>query len=404
MVENSDGERNGKSPTGPARLFCRSGAMTSLVLTLLPLVLWTYLLASTATALRFARRTVAAPAAQPPVSVLKPLHGAEPGLYENLCSFADQDYPGLQIVFGVRDRNDSALPVARALIEHRPGTDMALVIDPRVSGSNLKVANLENMLPAAKHDLLVLADSDMRVDRHYLAAVAAPLQDPQAGLVTCLYKGASTGGLWSQLGAMHINFSFLPSAVLAEALGAGGGCFGATIALRRAVLERIGGFARIRDELADDHRMGSAVRGLGLATVLSPYIVENRVTEPDFASLWRHELRWARTSREMAPKGFAGSVVTHTVAIAALAALACGLSASASAFLLISLILRWLSAGLIARRLALPMQGLWLLPLRDALSFAVFLGSFCGRSVLWRDQLFRVEPGGRLTVGGDKAV
>jgi ceramide glucosyltransferase len=203
---------------------------------------------------------------------------------------------------------------------------------------------------------------------------------------------------------MHINFTFLPSAVLAEAIGVGGGCFGATIALRREVLERIGGFARIRNELADDHRMGSAVRGLGLATVLSPYIVENRVTEPNFASLWRHELRWARTSRAMAPAGFAGSVVTHTVVIAALAVIATGFSAAAWTGALVSVLLRWASAGLIARRLGLPTTGLWLLPLRDALSFVVFLGSFCGRSVLWRDQLFRVEPGGRLTVEGDKPI
>src|SRR5260221_2789134 len=144
--------------------------MTWLALALLSLILWTYLLASTVAALRFARRTVAAPAAQPPVSVLKPLHGAEPGLYENLCSFADQDYRELQLVLGVRDRDDSASPIARRLVEARLHRDIALVIDPRVAGSNLKVANLENMLPKARHGVLVLADSDVRVEPHYLAA------------------------------------------------------------------------------------------------------------------------------------------------------------------------------------------------------------------------------------------
>jgi len=213
----------------------------------------------------------------------------------------------------VRDRDDSASPIARRLIEARLHRDIALVVDPRVAGSNLKVANLENMLPKARHGVLVLADSDVRVEPHYLAAVTAPLHDPRTGLMTCLYKAAPTGGFWSLLGAMHINFSFLPNALLGEAIGTGGGCFGATIALRREVLERIGGFTRLRNELADDHRMGAAVRALGLSVVLSPYIVENRVTEPDFTSLWRHELRWARTSRAMAPAGFAGLVVTHTV-------------------------------------------------------------------------------------------
>jgi ceramide glucosyltransferase len=286
-------------------------------------------------------------------------------------------------------------------MRNRPEKDIELVVDARAIGSNLKVANLENMLPAASHDIIVLADSDMRVDPHYLAAVTAPLQDPRNGLVTCLYKGVPMGGLWSQLGAMHINFAFLPSALSGEAIGVGGGCFGATIALRREILDRIGGFARIRDELADDHRLGDAVRELGLATVLSPYIVENRLAEPSLASLWQHELRWARTSRMMAPFGFAGSIVTHTVVLALLAAAAAGFSAIACWLALISCMLRWISAGVVARALALPIGGLWLLPLRDVLSFAVFLGSFCGRSVLWRDQLFRVEPGGRMTVEGE---
>jgi ceramide glucosyltransferase len=375
--------------------------MTDFGLALVLILAWAYLIASTVAALRFARRPIVALTERPPVSVLKPLHGAEPGLYENLRSFIDQDYPEMQVVLGVRHSGDAALPVARALMRNRPEKDIELVVDARAIGSNLKVANLENMLPAASHGIIVLADSDMRVDPHYLAAVTVPLQDPGNGLVTCLYRGVPMGGLWSQLGAMHINFAFLPSALSGEAIGVGGGCFGATIALRREVLERIGGFARVRDELADDHRLGDAARELGLATVLSPYIVENRVAEPSLASLWQHELRWARTSRMMAPFGFAGSIVTHTVVLALLAAAAAGFSAIACWLALISCMLRWISAGVVARALALPIGGLWLLPLRDVLSFAVFLGSFCGRSVLWRDQLFRVEPGGRMTVEGE---
>ena len=138
--------------------------------------------------------------------------------------------------------------------------------------------------------------------------------------------------------------------------------------------------------------------------MLSPYIVENRLAEPSLASLWRHELRWARTVRAMAPFGFAGSIVTHTIVLAALAAAASGFGAAACWLVLVSCLLRWASAGIIARALTLPIGGLWLLPLRDVLSFAVFVGSFFGRSVLWRDQLFRVEPGGRMTVEGDKPV
>jgi ceramide glucosyltransferase len=391
IVHNPGGERNGK----------RGVAMTSLGVVLVLLLAWVYLAGSVAAALRFARRPIVAATDGPPVSVLKPLHGAEPGLGDNLRSFADQDYPQFQLVLGVRSRADSALPVARALIAARPERDIELVVDPQAGGINLKVANLENMLPAVRHEVIVVADSDMRVDRDYLAVVTALLRDPASGIVTCLYKATPTGGVWSRLAALHVNFGFLPSALVGDALGIGGGCFGATLALRRAVLERIGGFARVRNELADDHRLGAAVRSIGLDCVLSRYLVDNRVSESSFRELWQHELRWARTSRMLAPVGFAGSVITHTVAVTALAA-ALSVSAAAWAVVALSFALRYLSAAVIARLLGLPRGDLWLLPLRDVLSFAVFLGSFCGRSVLWRDQLFRVEPSGRMRLEGDK--
>jgi ceramide glucosyltransferase len=243
----------------------------------------------------------------------------------------------------------------------------------------------------------------MRVTRDYLAVIAAPLTDRGTGIVTCPYKGVPDEGLWSRLAALQINYSFLPGALVGDWMRVGGGCFGATLALRREVLERIGGFGRLRHELADDHRMGSAVRGLGLAAVLSPYIVENRISEPSLASLWRRELRWARTSRMMAPGGFAGSFVTHAVALAMLAALVCE-PVAAGALLTGSILLRWGAAAVIARWLDLPRDGLWLLPLRDVLSFAVFVGSFCGRNVSWRDQFLRIGPGGRMRLEGDKPV
>ena len=364
---------------------------------------WAYLVGTAVAAVRFARRATPSGPEPPPVSLLKPLHGAEPGLYENLRSFAQQDYPVVQMVLGVNDANDGALPVAQALIRDLPASDIALVLDPPVRGSNLKVANLENMLAAARHDILVISDSDMRVDRRYLGAVTAPLHDPRTGLVTCLYEGVSTGGIWSELGALHINFGFLPSALVAAELGIGHGCFGATIAVRRETLERIGGLERLRDELADDRRIGDAVRAQGLAVLLSRYVVEARVSEPSFTSLWQHELRWARTVRAITPAGFAGSVLTHPVALAALAAAASRFGLTYAILLVISCLLRWASALIIAGALAFTTAGLWLLPVRDALSFAVFVASFFGRRVCWRDQLFHVDASGRMTVKGDKA-
>jgi ceramide glucosyltransferase len=364
---------------------------------------WAYLVGAAVAVVRFARRPAPVQPHQPAVSILKPLHGAEPDLYENLRSFAEQDYPVLQLVLGVNDPRDAALPVARALIEDLPGSDIALVVDARAYGANRKVANLENMLEVARHDILVLADSDMRVDRPYLAAVTAALHDSQTGIVTCLYKGVPTGGKWSELGAMHINFGFLPGALVAQSLDLGGGCFGATIALRRETLERIGGFLRVRDELADDHRLGAEVRALGLGVVLSPYVVQDRVTEPSLAALWRHELRWARTVKAMAPAGFAGSVVAHPVAIAAIAATATGFDLTASLLLVISCVLRWATARVIAAALGLPPAKFWLLPVRDGLSFAVFIASFFGRTVFWRDQIFHVQASGQMIADGDKA-
>jgi ceramide glucosyltransferase len=353
---------------------------------------------------RFVRRPAPAAADQPPTSVLKPLHGDEPGLYENLRSFAEQNYPTAQIILGVSDPADTALPVARGLACDLVDRDISLVVDGRVNGSNRKVANLENMLDRARHQIVVLADSDMRVDRHYLAVVTAPLHDPKTGAVTCLYRGVSTGGRWSDFGAMHINFGFLPSAMVAESLGLGGGCFGATIALRQETLERIGGFTRLRDELADDHRIGAEIRALGLSVVLSRYIVEARVFEPSFASLWQHELRWARTIRAVAPVGFAGSILAQPIAIAALGAAATGFGLTSCVFLVISCGLRWVTARAVARELGLSAPQPWLLLARDALSFAVFVASFFGRTVFWRDQLFHVEASGRMTVDGDKAL
>jgi ceramide glucosyltransferase len=363
---------------------------------------WVYLIGSAMAAVGFARRPLPQPTICPEVTVLKPLCGAEPGLYENLRSFAEQEYPALQLVLGVEGPDDGALPAARALIRDLPGHDIVLAAGAG-AGANRKVANLENMLPRAHGRILVLADSDMRVERHYLAAITAPLADPTIGVVTCLYRGVPCGGKWSLFGALHINFEFLPSALVGAVLGMGGGCFGATIALERATLAAIGGFAWLRDQLADDHRLGAAVRERGLAVHLSRYLVETRVFEPSFAGLWRHELRWARTVRGLAPLGYAGSVLAQPLALAALGVVTARFGLISCAFLAITLVLRWVSAGVVAKALALSATGLWLLPARDALSFAVFVASLFSRRVVWRDRRYRLDAGGQMRVDGDQS-
>jgi ceramide glucosyltransferase len=346
---------------------------------------------------------------QPSVSVLKPLYGEDVALADNLRSLCRQDYPRFQIVCGVADAQDPAVGVVRALMAEFPASDIALVIDPRQRGANLKIANLRNMLPSARHDILVIADSDMRVAPSYLAQIVAPLVEPPgavpaAGLVTCLYRGISSGGLWSDLACLHINHGFLPQAVLAERLGLGAGCFGATMALKRATLEAAGGFDALADTLADDHVLGQAVRGLGLAVTLSPCLVDNIVAEPGLAAVFRHELRWARTIRLAAPAGFAGSVVTYPVPLALLAMALGVLPLSAPAILCLALASRMVTARRLDRVLGVTPVALWLLPLRDLLSFTVFVASFLGRSVAWRDRRFRVGPSGRLTIDGESPV
>jgi ceramide glucosyltransferase len=338
----------------------------------------------------------------PPASILKPLCGEDPDLYENLASFCRQDYPAFQIVFGVQDPADPAIAVVRRLMAEFPGRDLTLVVESGHEGGNLKVANLQNMLPAARHELIVIADSDMRVSRGYLAAVTAPLLDPTTGLVTCLYRGVPAADGWSRLGALHINHGFLPQVLVAETLGASGGCFGATIALHRGTLAAIGGFAAIADRLADDHALGAGVRRLGRAVVLSPHIVDNIIAEHSLVALFRHELRWARTIRAIAPAGFLGSVVTQPMVLA-LAALALGMQPlAAPAMLLASLLCRGIMVRMVDHALGLPRTPLWLLPGRDLLSFAVFVASFFTRKVAWRDRIFRVGRNGQLILDGDR--
>src|SRR5579885_2243084 len=336
-----------------------------------------------------------------PVTVLKPLCGEDPELAANLRSFCVQDHPAFQVVFGVCEADDPAVAVARRVIAELPGADLTLVVDGRRRGRNLKVANLQNMLPAARHDILVIADSDMRVGPDYLARVTAPLADPAVGIVTCLYRGVAAGGIWSRLACLHVNHGFLPQAALAAAIGAGAGCFGASIALSRDTLQRIGGLGAIADELADDYALGAAVRRIGRRIELSPLLVDNVICEPGVAGLFRHELRWARKIRLVAPLGFVGSLVTQPVAMAALALALGVLPLAAAAMLVAALACRLVSVRLTDRILRLPASPLLLVPVRDVLSFAVFAASFFARRVEWRDRTFRVGPNGRLTLDGD---
>jgi ceramide glucosyltransferase len=354
---------------------------------------------------RFMRQPRPNAPVQPPVSVLKPLCGVDPGLYENLLSFVNQDYPAFELVCGVQDPADPAIAVVERLRRDRPDVPIALVVETREQVRNLKIANLMNMLPSARYDRLVMVDSDMRATPDFLTTVVAPLEDPAVGLVTSLYRGRTADDRpWSMLGAQYINHAFLPEAVLGETLFPGQGCFGASIAMTRATLEAIGGLAPVADSLADDNALGAAVRRLGKRVRVSTLVIDDWIGETSLVGLFRHELRWALTIRGVAPWGYLGSVVTHPLMLALLAALAGGLEPIPLAVLAVALLGRFAMVRAIDRALGLVATPLWRIPGRDLLSFAVFLTSYCTRTVAWRDHHFHLDRRGHLTVDGDPAA
>ncbi|MDO8608315.1 MAG: bacteriohopanetetrol glucosamine biosynthesis glycosyltransferase HpnI [Phaeospirillum sp.] len=343
---------------------------------------------------RFAATPPVAPAIRPPISVMKPLCGAEPGMVDNLASCLNQDYPAFQMVFGVADAADPALAeVAR--LSAGPA-EIATVVDSTVHGRNLKVGNLLNMWPSVRHDLIAIADSDIRVGPHYLDDLAAPFADPKVGVVTCLYVGRPTGGVWSALGALGVNHGFLPSAVLARAIGRKDGCFGATMAVRRDVLERAGGLERLADVLADDWVLGDMVRKSGLGIELAARPVDIMVHEPDLAALLAHEIRWGRTIAAVDRPSYLASVVTQPVALAALAvAVGWGGLVPLSVLGLACACRLW-AVRAEERALGLPRGGVGLLALREFLSFVVYVVASCGRTVIWRGRRFVVRRDGTL--------
>ena len=331
------------------------------------------------------------------VSVLKPLCGIEPRLYENLVTFCEQAHPCFQLLFGVSSSLDPAIGVVRRLQAAYPRCDIELVIDSRVHGSNLKVSNLINMVQRARHDVIVLADSDIAVEPDYLDTVTAPLADAETGVVTCLYRAQSVGGFWPRVGALFINEWFAPSVRVAHAGGSRRFGFGATLALRRTTLEDVGGFEALKDCLADDYWLAEHARTLGLNTVLSPVMVATDVIEPTFTTLWLREMRWLRTIRSVNPLGFAFLFITFTspwlltdtLLISSLtgtdvAATHPFVAPTASIGTVMGGMARILLHARSARYSRTFWRDLALVPLRDTLLALQWLGAVFGSYVVWR--------------------
>jgi ceramide glucosyltransferase len=340
------------------------------------------------------------PIPKPAATILKPLCGAEPGLYMHLRSFCQQQYPIFQIVFGVRDAADPALGVVERLIDEFPRVDIDVVVDPRLHGDNYKASNLINMMRQAHHEILVLADSDAVVGPDYLSVVTAPLLDRDVGLVTCIYRGVPTETVWSRLGAMYVNDWFMPSVLVAWLFGHRQYASGQTLCIRRDTLQAIGGLQTIANHIADDFRLGELVRGVGQRIVLSTYEVEAEHHEPSADALLRHELRWMCTLQAVRPGSFRWIFVTFTLPLALIGVLlasagigAVGVAWSLFAMTGVSRVALHFTQRLHGRGRAV-FSDLWLVPARDLLLCWAWGRSFSASSITWRGSEFKVDDRG----------
>ena len=334
------------------------------------------------------------PCRYPPVTVLKPLCGAEPMLEAALATICAQLYPGLQIVFGVQDADDPALQAVAATRRTFPAADITVVVNPHVHGPNRKISNLINMLPAARHDVLVLSDSDLHVPPDYIERIVAALDDPGVGLVTTLCTGLPTmPGVVSRLGATAITHSFLPGVLMSRALGRQD-CLGTTMAVRRDTLARVGGLQALVRHVADDHLFARRIRAIGLATALAAVVPGTAVPEATFQSLYQHELRWARTIRGVEPGLFITSALQFplfwsllTVAVSGAASWSLALFAATWAVRASAACVVDRALGLSRTRQAVPVL---LLPVRDLASVWLVLASYVGSRVVWRGRIMQV--------------
>ncbi|PPQ40660.1 ceramide glucosyltransferase [Rhodoblastus acidophilus] len=375
------------------------------VVCVLALVSCLYTLLSIFAVRRFPREAPkAAPRNAPGVTILKPLYGAEPGLSDHLLTFCRQSYDGpVQILFGVHDAADPAAIVARRIVAAVRAGEVAgapagltaeLVIDSARHGGNGKVDNLINLSRHISGDIVVLADSDIIVAPDYLNRLTAALEPEGVGAVTCLYRGVAMEGIWSRLCAMGVDYTFLPNVATGLALNMAKPCVGATIALRREALDRIGGFVPLKDQLADDFVLGALVRGLGLKVAVADFVVLHAHRERSFADLWRQEVRWARTIRALDPAGYFGTIVTHTLAWGLLAVVLAGFAPGAVLLFFAALICRVTLHDEVDQRFPGQARSLALAPVRDVLGFLLFWGSFLPGQLHWRGQDFSLRDDG----------
>jgi ceramide glucosyltransferase len=334
--------------------------------------------------------------ALPPVSILKPLKGTDPEMYENFRSHCLQDYPEYEIIFGVSEADDPALAFVDRLRAEFPHVAIQHMVCRGVLGANLKVSNLAQMLPRASYQYLVVNDSDIRVGPGYLRQVIAPLLTSEVGMVTCLYRGVAGPTIASRLESLGISTDFFAGVLAARFLEGIRFGLGSTLAFRRRDLQSLGGFEAFVDYLADDYELGNQLSGTGMKIELADLPVETYLPGYRFREFLDHQLRWARSVRDSRPWGYMGLVFTFGLPWAVLALILAGGALWAWELLLAMAVLRAATALAVGSSVlgdTRVMASLWLLPLRDLIALLVWLASFAGHTIEWRGDAFRLRDG-----------
>ena len=334
----------------------------------------------------------------PPISILKPLCGLDRNTYENLASFCRQDYPTYQIIFGIQDSSDPAITVAKQIVRDFPAIDIELVVSDRVIGANRKISNLSNAVTAAKHDILLLADSDIQVGSDYLMHVVQPLRQQTVGVVTCTYRSLAQG-LIAAFEALGITTELAPTVLVSRKLTGMTFGIGATIVLRRSVLEAIGGFPAVANYLHDDFHLGRMPTNLGYQVVLSHYVVNHVLATASITDFLQHQTRWNRGIRFSQPWGYTGQIFTFGT-VASVLFLLTGHGSTLSWVVLgitwaFRLAMAWM-IGVKVLRDPTAKRLLWLVPLSDLVRCALWGYSFIGNSIEWRGRHLQLAEGGQL--------
>ncbi|HXN12812.1 MAG TPA: bacteriohopanetetrol glucosamine biosynthesis glycosyltransferase HpnI [Candidatus Acidoferrales bacterium] len=363
-----------------------------------------YYIAATVAAIRFGKRTTSPlpplPKVPPRVTVLKPLHGSSNSLAANLVSFLEISYPRAEYYFGVESYEDSAAEIPVALRQRYQYANMTLLVGGEPNCSNRKISKLIKMVDRAeKAEVFVLSDADVSVDRDYLKRIVGELMsDEKIGIVTCAYRARPGGSFASRLEALYVNTDFLPQVLLAEMIEPMHYALGATIAIKRNVLEAAGGFRAVKNMLADDFYLGNFTNARGYEIKLSDSIVTLTCEEKSLAEFWHHQLRWARTYRTVRPISIA-TILMHGPFWALMLLVTTRGSAAAFAVLALVVAARLaMSAAIVGRVLKMPemLIDLWMVPFKDLIMTGVWFASLFSNKVKWAGRRFKVIRGGAM--------